>query len=158
MYRSASRTSAQYGSAQRYAGRFCVLPRHLTPSVGLPPRDNSHEKSSCCTADTPGRDIFSVLQKAHVKLIEEKRSVNRDNTITTQACSFVWFPGGIKNEKGKMMLYVRPIPLTAMCLQVQCPGVRVTVIDDREGRDMPLLRAEVGGLDMTHQMGPGMKR
>eukprot|EP00904_Undaria_pinnatifida_P007949 jgi/Undpi1/4284/HiC_scaffold_17.g07650.m1 len=40
--------------------------------------------------------------------------------------------------------------------EVQCPGVRVTVIDDREGRDMPLLRAEVGSLDMTHESGPGM--
>lgn len=42
--------------------------------------------------------------------------------------------------------------------QVQCPGVRVTVIDDREGRDMPLLRAEVGSLDMIHESGPGMAR
>lgn len=42
--------------------------------------------------------------------------------------------------------------------QVQCPGVRVTVIDDLEGRDMPLLRAEVGSLDMTHESGPGMAR
>ncbi|CAM9741432.1 unnamed protein product, partial [Ectocarpus sp. 8 AP-2014] len=41
---------------------------------------------------------------------------------------------------------------------VQCPGVRVTVIDDLEGRDMPLLRAEVGSLDMTHESGPGMAR
>ncbi|CAM9827968.1 unnamed protein product, partial [Ectocarpus sp. 4 AP-2014] len=38
--------------------------------------------------------------------------------------------------------------------EVQCPGVRVTVIDDLEGRDMPLLRAEVGSLDMTHESGP----
>lgn len=34
----------------------------------------------------------------------------------------------------------------------------VTVIDDVEGRDMPLLRAEVGSLDMTHESGPGMAR
>lgn len=32
----------------------------------------------------------------------------------------------------------------------------MTVIDDREGRDMPLLRAEVGSLDMTHESGPGI--
>lgn len=34
----------------------------------------------------------------------------------------------------------------------------MTVIDDREGRDMPLLRVEVGGLDMTHENGPGIAR
>lgn len=34
----------------------------------------------------------------------------------------------------------------------------MTVIDDVEGRDMPLLRAEVGSLDMTHESGPGMAR
>lgn len=32
------------------------------------------------------------------------------------------------------------------------------MIDDLEGRDMPLLRAEVGSLDMTHESGPGMTR
>lgn len=32
------------------------------------------------------------------------------------------------------------------------------MIDDVEGRDMPLLRAEVGSLDMTHESGPGMAR
>lgn len=48
--------------------------------------------------------------------------------------------------------------MALMISQVQCPGVRVTVIDDVEGRDMPLLRAEVGSLDMTHESGPGMAR
>lgn len=34
----------------------------------------------------------------------------------------------------------------------------MTVIDTREGRDMPLLRAEMGGLDMTHESGPSMTK
>ena len=55
-------------------------------------------------------------------------------------------------------LFLFPFSFSFFFFQIQCNRVQVTVIDDREGRDMPLLRAEAGNLDMTHERGPGMAR
>ncbi|CAM9213441.1 unnamed protein product, partial [Discosporangium mesarthrocarpum] len=40
--------------------------------------------------------------------------------------------------------------------EVQFSSLTATVIDDREGRDMPLIRLEVGGLDIINESGSGV--